>query len=100
MSRLLIQNAQIVTPNGAINPGWLLIDGTRIAQLGEGAAPTLDAEIIDGRGKTALPGFIDVHVHGAVGHDTMDANPEGLRAMARFYATHGVTAFLATTMTA
>ncbi len=47
-----------------------------------------------------LPGFIDVHVHGAMGRDTMDADVDGLREMAAFYARHGVTGFLATTMTA
>jgi len=99
MARLLIHDTQILTNNGAITRGWLLIDGSHIAQMGEGDAPALDAERINGSGKTALPGFIDVHVHGAVGHDTMDANPQGLRDMARFYASHGVTGFLATTMT-
>ncbi len=47
-----------------------------------------------------LPGLVDVHVHGAVGHDTMDADPRALEEMARFFARHGVTGFLATTMTA
>ncbi len=47
-----------------------------------------------------LPGFIDLHVHGAMGHEVMDADPDGLRAMGRFYASHGVTAFLPTTWTA
>ncbi len=100
MTRLLIHDAQILTSSGPVKRGWLLTDGSRIAQMGEGTAPALDAERIDGSGKTALPGFIDVHVHGAVGYDTMDANPQGLRDMARFYATRGVTGFLATTMTA
>ncbi len=40
-----------------------------------------------------FPGFIDLHVHGAVGYEVMDADPEGLRAMARYFAAHGVTGF-------
>jgi N-acetylglucosamine-6-phosphate deacetylase len=48
---------------------------------------------------TLIPGFIDVHVHGADGFDAMDAQPEALNNMARFYAQHGVTSFLATTWT-
>ncbi len=59
------------------------------------AGPTLDAQ-----GCTILPGFIDVHVHGGAGFDTMDASVEALTMMARFFAQHGVTTFLPTTMTA
>jgi len=47
-----------------------------------------------------LPGFIDVHVHGGAGYDTMDASVESLAGMAQFFAQHGVTAFLPTSMTA
>ena len=47
-----------------------------------------------------LPGFIDIHVHGAMDADTMDATPATLHRMAQFYAMHGVTSFLPTTMTA
>ena len=47
-----------------------------------------------------LPGFIDLHVHGAMGYEVMDASPSGFEEMARFYASHGVTSFLATTWTA
>ena len=47
-----------------------------------------------------MPGFIDLHVHGAVGVEVMDADPDGLRRMARFFASHGVTAWLPSTMTA
>lgn len=67
-------------------------------------------EIVDGviaaihpggeSGPNVLPGFVDVHCHGGVGSDVMDATPEALHQIARFYARHGVTGFLATTMTA
>lgn len=56
--------------------------------------------VLDATGCTVLPGFIDVHVHGAAGVDAMDADPAALALMARFAAHHGVTAFLPTTMTA
>lgn len=46
-----------------------------------------------------LPGFIDIHCHGAYGFDTNDANPEGLRKWAKRIVDEGVTSFLATTLT-
>ncbi|MCX7796562.1 MAG: N-acetylglucosamine-6-phosphate deacetylase [bacterium] len=46
-----------------------------------------------------VPGFIDIHTHGAVGYDVMDGNPEGIVKMAEFLASHGVTSFLPTTTT-
>jgi N-acetylglucosamine-6-phosphate deacetylase len=81
--------------------GWLLARDGRVAALGKGSPPVgLDAERVDLRGHTLVPGLIDLHVHGALGHDATDATPDGLREMARFYARHGVTGFMATTVTA
>jgi len=97
---ILFINTRIITPAQVIEQGWLLCEGQSIRRIGMGNAPTFaGAEIINGDGRTLIPGFIDVHVHGGMGHDTMDANPESLRKMARFYAQHGVTGFLPTTWT-
>jgi N-acetylglucosamine-6-phosphate deacetylase len=97
---ILIHNARIMTPAGVQERGWLLTEGDRIARLGAGAIPEFGADTtIDAGGLTLLPGFIDLHVHGGVGQEAMDASPDGLRAMAHFYAEHGVTGFLATTWT-
>lgn len=103
-NRILIHNAHIFTPNGSWQPGWLLTEDSQIYAIGPGYPPDFDAgrinHLIDAGGRRLLPGLIDLHVHGAMGHETMDASPEGLRQMARFYARHGVTGFLATTWTA
>lgn len=58
-----------------------------------------DATIIDGTGKYLLPGFIDMHIHGSVRCDAMDASDEGLHTMAASLLREGTTSFLATTMT-
>src|SRR5450755_179073 len=101
MPLILLSGAEIVTGAGTSQQGWLLIDGTHIAKIGNGAAPHLEsAEVIPCEDQLVLPGFIDIHVHGAVGYDTMDATPAALTNMAQFYARHGVTGFLATTLTA
>ena len=46
-----------------------------------------------------VPGFIDVHTHGAYGFDTNDADPEGLRRWAKSIVSEGITGFLPTTIT-
>ena len=46
-----------------------------------------------------IPGLVDIHTHGAMGEDFSDGKPAGLQPMADYYAAHGVTSFLATTMT-
>lgn len=101
---ILIRNARLFMPTGVYDPGWLLTEGGEIRALGPGRPPAFDAAQIsrevDGGGRRLLPGFIDLHVHGAVGYEVMDANQEGIREMARFYARHGVTSFLPTTWTA
>lgn len=97
---ILIRNAQVMAPTAHWPQGWLLCRGRQIALMGAGEAPELSAdEIIDANGLTLLPGFIDVHVHGGVGHEVMDATPDALRTLAQFYARNGVTSFLATTWT-
>lgn len=96
----MIHNARIITPQRIIENGWLLVAQGRIVSLAAGDAPPDSAdEYLDAGGQTLLPGFVDIHVHGGAGHDTMDATPDALHEMARFYARHGVTTFLATTWT-
>lgn len=56
-------------------------------------------ELLDVRGNYVSPGFINLHVHGCMGYDAMDEEPEALPAMRQFQASTGVTSFLPTTMT-
>lgn len=103
-NRILIKNAHIYGPVEDWNPGWMLVEGGKIAVMGPGEGPEFAAgsldRVIDAPGKSLLPGYIDLHVHGAVGKEVMDAEPEAIREIACFYASHGVTAFLPTTWTA
>ncbi len=56
-------------------------------------------EIIHGQGRYLSPGFIDIHIHGAGNHDTMDGTFEALDTISKTIANHGTTGFLPTTMT-
>ena len=53
----------------------------------------------DMEGGYVIPGLVDVHTHGAMGEDFSDGKPAGLQPLADYYAAHGVTSYLATTMT-
>jgi N-acetylglucosamine-6-phosphate deacetylase len=103
-ARLLFINAHVYTPDQIDQPGWMLTEGSRIRLIGPGQPPPFPdgfvTRTIDATGLHLLPGFIDLHAHGACGCDTMDASPAALHTLARFYAQHGVTSFLPTTWTA
>lgn len=64
--KTLIKNVTILTMDDAdrvLRDGWLLIDGEKIADLGEGASDIMADEVIDGRGGILLPGFVNTHCH-------------------------------------
>jgi N-acetylglucosamine-6-phosphate deacetylase len=58
------------------------------------------AQVLDFPGATLGPAFFDVHIHGAAGHDVMEATPQALEAMGTFLASRGTSTYLATTVTA
>ena len=78
------------------------IEDGRIASLSSREAGELPAQarILDYPGATLAPAFFDVHIHGAAGHDAMEATPEALNAIGRFLALRGTGSYLATTVTA
>ena len=82
-------------PVVAIEDGRIASISTRMAGDLPGAA-----NILDFSGATLAPAFFDVHIHGAKGHDAMEATPEALGTMSSFLASHGTGNFLATTVTA
>jgi N-acetylglucosamine-6-phosphate deacetylase len=93
---MLIKNCKIVYLD-KIEEGSILINDNKISMLN---AQTIDTgEIIDAEGLYIAPGFIDVHIHGAGGCDTMDGTTEALETIAKTIASYGTTSFLPTTMT-
>ena len=97
--KTLITNAHIISPGIDIIGGSVLIDGKRIAAvLTPGETAEAD-KVIDAGGNMLMPGFIDIHSHGAGGCDTCDCKVESIRTIADCKMKEGVTTWLPTTLT-
>ncbi len=90
---MIIGNAKVFI-DGKFVPGSVTVEKGIISAMGNESAYDVDA-----RGQYLVPGFVDVHTHGAMGGDFSDGKAEDLNKMSRYYAKNGVTSFLATTMT-
>ena len=92
----------IFTPDEEIRDGVILVEGHRIAKVGprEQVKIPQGAAVIDYQDRTVVPGFIDIHIHGAVGYDLMEGTPEAVTAVGKYLARHGTTSFAATTVAA
>ena len=93
---MVLKNLKIILKNKVIENGYLEFKDGLISKVGEGA---YFGDAIDCKGLIAMPGFIDVHVHGSAGIDFMDAKAEDYKVIADSLFKEGVTTFLATTLT-
>jgi N-acetylglucosamine-6-phosphate deacetylase len=95
---LLVRGTRIVGADRTIEAGSVLIESGRIAGVFDsGAHPPSSADsVLDLEGATLFPGFIDIHIHGAVGVDMMEAGSDDLCRVAEFLAHNGVTGWLPT----
>jgi len=91
-----------LTPQHEISDAVVLIDGEKISAVGPRGEVSVPASArqYDRRDFSIVPGFIDVHIHGAAGYDVMDSSEQALAAITAGVATHGTTSLLATTVTA
>ena len=71
-----IFNGRIITPNGIIDGGAVLVTDGKIAAISEHDIEAPEAIVINANGKYVSPGFMDIHVHGGGGHDFMDNTVE------------------------
>src|SRR5205807_1558485 len=102
MSTLLIHAGRALTPATEISDAGILIREDVIEAIGPRSGMTMPAGAREIRAtdKIAVPGFIDVHIHGAGGHDVMEGTNPALRSITRKVSEHGTTSLLATTVTA
>ena len=103
LRNMTITNAQLILPESIVR-GSLTVRAGRIAQAIPARSSRRSAGVrpgpLDLRGGYLAPGFIDLHVHGGVGHDTMEATPEAFRAITEFHLRGGTTSMTLTTVTA
>lgn len=100
MKRTVIENSQIWQQNSFISDHVIVVENGKITSIIPQAQLTHidDDTMIDAHGNFAIPGFVDVHIHGSNGFDTMDATLEALQGFCDYLVTQGVTSVLPTTM--
>jgi N-acetylglucosamine-6-phosphate deacetylase len=102
MPTTAIYASRILTPQDEILDGVILVEETRIAAIGHRDEVHVPPGSLDyvATGLTVVPGFVDIHIHGAGGHDVMEGNARALDKITSTVARYGTTSMLATTVTA
>lgn len=93
-----IKNGRLILKDRILTGKAIAYDDRIIGFVDNDAVPA-GAEVIDAAGAYVAPGLIDVHIHGYLGQDVCDCNPDGIRKIAAGIVQNGVTGFLPTTMT-
>src|SRR6476469_4307481 len=94
---MIFANARLILPDEIRDGLEVVVEEGKIAEIREASST---AEATDLRGNYLAPGFIDLHIHGGLGRDTMEATPQAFRAICDYHATGGTTSLLLTTVTA
>ena len=97
----LLTGGRVVTPEGALSPGWIRLAGNAIDAVGPGEATDRQGLLVtDLRGHWVLPGFVDMHVHGGGGASFTEGPADDARRAAEFHRRHGSTTIVASLVTA
>jgi N-acetylglucosamine-6-phosphate deacetylase len=102
MTTTLLHVGRAFTPTSELTDAGILFRDGVIEAVAPRSSMTLPAgarEVL-AKDQSAAPGFIDVHIHGAGGHDVMEGTEAALRAISSSIGSHGTTSFVATTVTA
>jgi N-acetylglucosamine-6-phosphate deacetylase len=94
---IVLSGGDIVLPDRILTSASLIVDGDRIAAIESAQHTPPSAFVIDARESFIVPGFVDVHVHGIEGHDSLD-HADAIAEMAARLPRYGVTAFCPTTV--
>jgi N-acetylglucosamine-6-phosphate deacetylase len=99
---IALSAAALLTPRERIEQPLLLLDNGKIAEATSRAAREVPkgCRSFDFPGAVLAPAYLDIHIHGGMGHDVMEPNADSLARFEAFLAQHGVAAYLPTTVTA
>jgi N-acetylglucosamine-6-phosphate deacetylase len=102
MQPIVIHADRAFTPFEEISDAVVVIQGSKISAVGQRGKVDQPRGVreINAGGRTIVPGFVDVHTHGAGGHDVMEGTREALEIITATVAAHGTTSLVATTVTA
>jgi N-acetylglucosamine-6-phosphate deacetylase len=96
---MILTNARLVFPDGIRDGLDVVVEEEKIVEIREQASAR-GKKVIDLAGNYLAPAFVDLHVHGALGRDTMDGSSEAFRTICDFHERGGTTSLLLTTATA
>ncbi len=95
--KLYIKGGKVFLPDNRTLYKTLVIEDQIICDIITNSyTPGNNDKVVDATGKWVVPGFIDIHAHGALGKDTMDGTWDAIHTIGRFFAAHGVTSYLPT----
>mgnify|MGYP000862261573 CR=1 FL=1 len=94
--RRFFVNGRVVTPEEIIKPGYISTSEGIIEEVGAGTPTDLHGEVVDLDGDYIVPGYIDIHIHGAGGADMRDGNMDSIYTIAKIMCKAGVTSFVPT----
>jgi N-acetylglucosamine-6-phosphate deacetylase len=102
MPAIAIYASRILTPHEELGDGVIIVEGSQITGVGHRDEMRIPSGAIDyvAKGLTIAPGFVDLHIHGAGGHDVMEADDRALDRITSTVARYGTTSLVATTVTA
>ena len=91
-----ISNGRILTSEGWLNGGSVIVEGGKILAVSNNALPVEGAQQIDAKGCDIVPGGIELHIHGGGGRDFMGRYGEAFRTAVDAHMKHGTTAIFPT----
>ncbi len=91
-----IINGEILTPQGWLKDGSVLISDGKILEVTNSDLAVIGAKVIDAKGMYIVPGYVSMHSHGGGGHDFTEATPEAFQAATEAHLKHGATTIFPT----